>query len=246
MKPSTQADSDKSAWGKVVIATPTVTKPFPKYLDSLEASVPALDAAGIEHKTVFRIGSAYISHARAYMLRQALDADADTIVFIDHDLEWPPEALVKLIKTEGDVVSGLYRFKEDNESYMGSLHTHEDGRPIVRGDGCLKAYTIPAGFMKITRQAVRKFMWAYPELIYGDPEKPSIDLFNHGAHKGLWWGEDYSFSRRWTEKCGDIWVIPDLNLTHHSKDKAYTGNFHEFLLRQPGGSNDNKQLQRAS
>lgn len=221
---------------KVVIATPTVTKPFPKYLDSLEASVPALDAAGIEHKSVFRIGSAYISHARAYMLRQAMDTDADAVVFIDHDMEWAPEDLVKLIKTEGDVVSGTYRFKDDKEEYMVSLHVDDALKPITRTDGCIKAYTIPAGFLKITRTAVRKFMKAFPELVFGEAERPYVDLFNHGVHKGVWWGEDYSFARRWGESGGEIWVVPDLKLIHHSKDKAYPGNYHEFLLRQPGGS----------
>lgn len=221
---------------KVVIATPTVTEPFPKYLESLEKSVPALDAAGIEHKAVFRIGSAYISHARAYMLRQAMDTDADAVIFIDHDMEWEPEDLVKLIQTEGDVVSGTYRFKDEPEEYMASLHTDEDGKPIMREDGCVKAYTIPAGFMKITRDGVRKFMKAYPELVFGEVERPSVDLFNHGVHQNVWWGEDYAFARRWGEKCGEIWLIPNLNLTHHSKDKAYPGNFHEFLLKQPGGA----------
>jgi glycosyltransferase involved in cell wall biosynthesis len=218
---------------KIVFATPTLTRPFPAYLESLEKCVPALDAAGIEHKTVFRVGSAYISHARSYMLRQAMDTDADAVVFIDHDLEWSPEDMIKLIQTEGDVVCGTYRFKQDKEEYMASLITDDDGFPITREDGCMKAYTVPAGFLKITRNAVRKFMKAYPELVYGNAEKPSIDLFNHGAHKGLWWGEDYAFSRRWHEAGEETWLIPNLNLNHHSSDKAFNGNFHEFMKRQP-------------
>ena len=64
-----------------------------------------------------------------------------------------------------------------------------------------------------------------------------MDLFNHGAHKRVWWGEDFAFSRRWTEECGgDIWLVPDMNIDHHTADKAYRGNFHRFLLKQPGGS----------
>lgn len=195
----------------------------------------ALDKAGIEHKAVFRIGSAYISHARAFMLRQAMDTDADAVIFIDHDLEWNPEDLVKLINAKGDVVAGTYRFKQDKEEYMSSLFTDDAGKPIAREDGAIKAYTIPAGFMKITRDGVRRFMRAYPELIFGESEKPSVDLFNHGVHKGVWWGEDYAFSRRWNDCGGEIWVLPDLNLTHHG-EKAFPGNFHKFLLKQPGGS----------
>lgn len=224
---------------KIVIATPTITRPKDAYLSSLEASVDALDAAGIEHQTVFEIGCPYISHARATMLRKALDANADAVIFIDHDVEWRPQDIVKLVQTDGDVVAGTYRFKKDDVQYMATIDCHADGTPIVRSDGCIKADKVPAGFLRVTRQAVRKFMRAYPELVYGHPEKPAVDLFNHGAYQGVWYGEDYSFSRRWNDCCGDIWLIPDLNLNHHG-DKAYLGNYHEFLMRQPGGSKENE------
>jgi glycosyltransferase involved in cell wall biosynthesis len=220
---------------KVVLATPTYTKPHPAFLAAVEAAVPVLDSAGIDHHMTFRTGSPYISHARSAMLRKALDAEADDIIFLDHDMGFEPQDLLKLIQTEGEVISGLYRFKKDEEEYMGALVPDEQGLPIVREDGCIKAEWIPAGFLKITKEGVDRFMRAYPELCYGPRFSLSVDLFNHGAHDGLWWGEDYAFSRRWNA-IGDIWIIPDLNLTHHG-DKPYPGNFHQWLLRQPGGSN---------
>lgn len=198
--------------------------------------MPLLDASGIEHQTVFKVGCPYISHARAEMTRQALDAKADVVVYIDHDIAWRPEDLLRLIKTEDEVAAGTYRFKKDEEEYMATMFTHPDGRPVVRADGCIRADKVPAGFLKLTRQAIRRFMRAYPELLYGHPENYSVDLFNHGAYEGVWYGEDYAFSRRWREAEGEIWLIPDLCLDHHGKDKVYAGNFHKFLLRQPGGS----------
>ena len=50
----------------------------------------------------------------------------------------------------------------------------------------------------------------------------SVDLFNHGAHDGAWYGEDYAFSRNWLALGGDIWIVPDLNLTHHSPTEIAT------------------------
>lgn len=185
---------------------------------------------------VNEIGCPYISAARSAMLRKALDAKADVIVFIDHDVAWEPADLLRLIETEGDVVAGTYRFKKDEEEYMGSLFPGEDGAPIVREDGCLQAHSIPAGFLKITRACVNRLIEAYPELTYGEKCAPHIDLFNHGAYQGVWYGEDYAFARRWRECGGEVWIIPNLNIDHHTKEKAYKGNFHEFLLRQPGGS----------
>jgi hypothetical protein len=169
------------------------------------------------------------------MLRKALDAKADVIVFIDHDLSWRPADLLTLIETPGDVVGGTYRFKADEVSYMGTIHSTPAGTPVVRADGAIKARLLPAGFLKVTTAAVDRFMTAYPDLCYGEKYRMSVDLFNHGAHKGVWWGEDYAFCRRWEECGGDAWLVPDLQLDHHSADKSYPGNFHTYLRQQPGG-----------
>jgi len=222
---------------KVVFCIPIWQKPYPATIRSLEASLPLIEAAGHEHGMAQILNMPYISAARATMLRSALDAKADVVVFIDHDVSWDPQDMLTLIETEGDVVSGTYRCKIDDEQYMGTVETDENHRPIVRGsDGAIAAKTIPAGFLKITKEAVNKFMESYPELCYGPRYHLSVDLFNHGAHKGLWWGEDYSFARRWKECGGDIWLVPNLNLDHHTPDKVYKGNYHQFLLRCDGGS----------
>jgi hypothetical protein len=96
---------------KVVFCTPTVTRPYAPYLKALEDSVPLVKAAGWEDQVVFEIGNPYISAARAKMTRKALDAGADVIVYLDHDLSWEPKDLVTLLETEGDVVAGTYRMK---------------------------------------------------------------------------------------------------------------------------------------
>lgn len=228
---------------KVVFATPTVRRPYEPNLASLRASVPVLDKAGIDHAVVYEVGNPYISAARATMTRKALDAKADVIVYIDHDISWRPQDLVKLIQTDGDVVAGFYRFKHEDrtqEEYMGVLETSGEPhfKPIIRQDGALQAHLVPGGFLKVTTQAIHRFMMAFPDLCYGPKYNQSIDLFNHGAHQGLWWGEDYAFSRRYREAGGELWMVPDLSLDHHSEDHVYRGNFHQFMLRQPGGSLD--------
>lgn len=198
--------------------------------------MPAVEAAGFEHVASFEIGNPYISGARATLLRKAMDAKCDAVVFIDHDVSWRPQDMVKLLETEGDAVAGTYRFKKDTEEYMGVLQTDADGFPIVREDGAISALKVPAGFLKLTAKGVDQFMAAYPELVYGERYNPSVDLFNHGAIEGVWYGEDYAFSKRWVERCGSLWIVPDMDIGHHSPDRDFPGNFHEFLLRQPGGS----------
>lgn len=173
------------------------------------------------------------------MLRKALDAKADITIFIDYDLSFDADALLKLVRTEGDVVAGLYRFKEEPDHYMGILTGSADNRPVVRkSDGAIDMQRIPAGFMKISTVGVDCFMAGYPKLCYGPQHAPFVDLFNHGAvfDDRCWYGEDYAFSKRWVDLGGKIWAVPDLNLDHHSADAVFKGNFHQFMLRQPGGS----------
>ena len=222
---------------KVVFCTPSLAGPTAPYIKALEDSIPLIVGAGWEEGYAQEVGNPYISAARSIMLRKALDAKADVIVFLDYDLSWDPQDLLTLIETPGDVVAGTYRFKKDAEEYMGSLFSNERGTPLLRPDGCIKANTAPAGFLKVTKDAVHKFMDAYPHLMYGPRYSPSVDLFNHGAHNGAWWGEDYSFCRNWKDAGGEVWIVPNLNICHHSDTQEFKGNFHEFLTRQPGGSN---------
>ena len=216
---------------KVVFCTPSLSGPTAPYIKALEESIPLIVGAGWEEAYAQEVGNPYISAARASMTRKALDAKADVIVYLDYDLSWRPEDLLKLITTPGDVVAGTYRFKKDEEEYMGQPALMPDGQVAGRKDGCLKAVTIPAGFLKVTRQTINQFMAAYPDLVYGEPCNPSVDLFNHGAHKGIWYGEDYAFSRNWNDAGGEIWILPDIDLDHHSKDQVFKGNYHKFLSR---------------
>jgi hypothetical protein len=230
-------EEDKSKRKVVFAIPPYPLRPYQQTVDSLRDEVPLIEAAGWEHGVVAEIGNPYISAARAVMLRKALDAKATHIVFLDHDVSWKPGDLLKLIETEGDVVAGTYRFKKDEEVYMGAVNTGPGGSPLVReSDGALSATAIPAGFLRITRAAVNRFMEAYPELCYGEYCSPHVDLFNHGAHNRLWFGEDYAFARNWIDAGGQIWLVPDLDITHWLGETPYHGNFHKFLLKQPGGS----------
>ncbi len=230
---------------KVALLTPTMKKPHDAFIAALEASVPAMDAKGIEHSFTLERGSAYISWARANMLQKALQGDAEYFIYLDHDLSWRPEDLIRLIGTTDDVVMGTYRFKAEPEDYMGAWHCDKSNRPIIRlKDRAIQAHMFPAGFLKISRGAVRRFMLAHPELLFGMPEKPAIDLFNHGAHIGpkfdfRWWGEDYAFAYRWGELGQKAWLLPDLNIDHWDGETCYKGNIHQYLLRQPGGSMEN-------
>ena len=225
---------------KVVFATPTIKKPFQCYLDAMEKTVPFLEKHGWDCQSVYEIGSAYISHARSKALRKALDIHPEYVVFIDHDLSWEPEDMLALLEVPHhplEVIAGTYRFKDDTKDFMGQPYLGENGIPLCRNEGDslqVMMDCVPAGFLRISPHNINVFMVGYPELIYGERYHPMIDLFNHGARDGCWYGEDYAFCRRWKEADGRIWCLPKLNLIHHAKDAdgneiPYGGTYDEYL-----------------
>ncbi len=229
---------------KVVICVPTRVKPSRPFIESLEKSIPLIVGAGYDEALTQEVGNPYISGARASMLKRGLRSQGDIFLFLDDDLSWDPKDLLKLVQTEGEVVGGTYRARDDTEeNYMGRVLQDENGKiTSMRDDGCIECSCLPAGFLKVTKEGVDKFMKGYPELCYGPGYDQAVDLFNHGAWKGLWWGEDYAFCRRWRDIGGKVWLIPDMNIDHHEwatperpEGRVYKGNFHQFMMRQPGG-----------
>lgn len=230
----------------VVFCTPAINRPYDIYLDALAASVPVIEAAGWKHAVIFERDNPYISQARNGMLRKALDANPTCVVFLDYDMGWRPTDLLKLIEADADVVAGLYRCRHPGIRFMGTVISESrngmEETPVVRADGLVEAELVPAGFLKVTPEAVHKFMRGYPELCFGPKFHPAVDLFNHGAHEGLWWGEDFAFSRRWRALGEKLWVIPDVTIDH----RGFVGNFHEYMLRRPGGFLDPARMQKES
>jgi hypothetical protein len=225
---------------KISLCIPTRKEPIPQLVAAVDASLPLLREAGHVVGVTTEIGSAYISFAAANMLAQAMIWGADVVVFIEDDHTWAPEALLKLIETPGDVVSGNYRYKDDSGDFM-AIPLVKDGKIYARRDGCLMGDKVPAGFLKITPECVRRFRAAYPELICDNTEKGTqfIDLFNHGAFKGVWYGQDFAFSRRWRAIGGEIWIVPDLDISHwiRNDDGSYTeypGNYQKHVLEKQG------------
>lgn len=218
---------------KLVACIPTVARPHAATLAALEACYPAVVAAGWSFDLVCEIGNAYISGARSVLTRKAMEAGADVVVYIDHDVSWQPNDLLALIEADGDVVAGTYRYKREPADYMGFPLDDGQGRAHIRHDGAIEMFSIPAGFMRITRAGIEKFATGYPHLVYGQKlGQRHVDLFNHGAHDDVWYGEDYAFSRNWRALGEKIWLLPKLRIDHHTGDQVWRGCYHDYLISQ--------------
>lgn len=221
---------------KVIFCVPEFPKTYPQTESSFKAEIPHLKEHGWLSEVLYQRGLPYISASRALLLHRALKKDATVIVFIDQDISWKAGDAVRLIETEGGMVAGTYRYKHDEEHYMGGLNEVEEGVAAVREDGCIEALVAPAGFLKVTREAVNKMMVKHPELCCGEASSPHFDMFSHGIMEGEWRGEDTAACMRWWRMGEKVYVVPDLDITHHSKDRDYPGNLAKYLERTAGYS----------
>ena len=170
----------------------------------------------------------YIDHSRNFCVKLFMETDAEAMVFIDSDLKFEKDAILKLIKHDKDIVSGAYRYKKDFIEYPVILDFSRDNNCKEEETGLVYVESAPTGLMKISRKAFEKMRDHYDL-------KPDTNGIIHYFDTGMrfpgneWWGEDSYFCKRWRDMGETMYVEPRINFTHIGT-KEYTGNFHEYLM----------------
>ena len=213
-----------------------------QFIDSLNSAGRLLKEHGYTPNKGAEFCDPYIQKARNCLVKQFLDSDNDIFFFVADDLEFKPEYVLKLIETPGDIVAGAYRTKKEPQQYPVRINQDINGRPITRKDGCISAKWVQTGFLRIRRKVFERIILEYPGLAYygikdGKKINVSHDFFPQGVKGHTWIGEDYAFCDLWGGIGGEIWIVPDLDLTHYDGDIPYFGNYHEYLKKLPGGIN---------
>lgn len=156
---------------------------------------------------------------RNRILEMFWQSEADYLLCIDSDLGWDPRVVMRLINSGKDFCGGVYPGRKGNGFTFRPI-TEEDGRIVMCPETkLLKMEYIPAGFMLLTRDAIRKMRDKFPELYYSPKDSRSQTestycLFNTEVWEGEFWGEDYVFCRRAREAGLEIWVDPLIEFNH--------------------------------
>lgn len=210
----------------VIFATPTlnhqVSLDFHRsYIDTSAL----LSAQGIQHGCIQVPGVQFIARARNELVSRFLEIDGATdLFFIDDDIGWPPEAALRLLSYQQEVVAGLPPEKSDGNKFPGRIdftdeQFHLDG-PLFR------ALLLPLGFVRIKRSVLAHMAaksQPYPNHQPDGSTLTDFDIFHMGMGvDGEWWGEDYAFCNRWRELGGTLWLDPDITFKHAGR-KTWTG-----------------------
>lgn len=237
---------------RVIFAIPALTGTLhSECVLSLMQAQRILDLKGIPHELFILANCPLISTARNTLAAMFLqDPDATDLFFIDSDIGFDAAAILKLLERPEDVVGGIYPLKREEGGFPVVIKT-EDGVPIGQG-GLIEADFLPGGFLRIKRSVFERMVQAYPELKYEDSVvwvnsgtlQAAHDFFSMGVYGRRFRGEDFAFCQRWRDIGGRCWVYPDIDFEHVGQ-KAYKANYHEHLLRLPGGAKSELRLEKA-
>lgn len=189
-----------------------------------------LSYAGIRSIIRHQIGGS-IQTQRSKLVTDMLATKATHMMFIDDDLDFLAEDIVRLVQHDRDVVAGVYAKREiewpqviaaskagkDPRMYSSVLAMdplHNAGHLVIDGE-LLEAVSVSAGFLLIKREVLERMIANYPELIFCDGAgKEHSMLFDTSINDGIYATEDVTFSRRWRQMGGRIWVDMKARIGH--------------------------------
>ena len=177
--------------------------------------------------------------------------DADVFMFIDADVEFAPDAVIRLVKSEHDVSVAVYPKKvvmwdqvknavengdERNMAMLSSsLVANIGAAKRTIENGFVELLDGPTGFMAIKRRAFEKLEKKFPELnCKNDHQNRDFDdycavfdcMIDPDSRRYL--SEDYAFCRRWQQCDGKIFA--DINTTlGHVGNLPFTGCLNDRL-----------------
>jgi hypothetical protein len=102
-----------------------------------------------------------ITMARNDLAQRAVEMNADFALFIDSDLTFPPDALVRLLAHGKDVVAGTYNKRVPPYETLGKLKGEVPPVEELLKGGLREADYLPGGFMLIRTEVFKKLAWPW-------------------------------------------------------------------------------------
>ena len=233
---------------KVYVATPCYDMMRVETCVSLLDTFSALGGSGIECK--FKsVKTSLVTHGRNLLTCGFLDSGFDYMLFIDADIEFQPEAVMRMLVPKEFIICTPYRVKEEKERYPVKFKDENNIR--IREWDLAEIEEGPAGMILIHRTVFERLMDKHPELKINF-DKPTRKKMNEeiGAMEdaidrymynfwdttfsletGEWKGEDLSFCSLARGAGFNIYANLDSWTTHHGS-RGYKGRFGDFLKKK--------------
>ena len=251
---------------KLVVGTPCFGGQISTlYFSSMFNLQRALRAyPNVELAVQLRNGDALITRARANLVSLFLDDPKAThLLFLDADIGFEPDQVVRLISYGADFVVGTYPIKRINwdkarqvieakrpntqSAVLDYVLEVEDPERINVVNGFTRVRYAGTGFMMIWRHALEKMCRHYTSLQFrrehsiADPLANSPNRFALfeciiDSNTGFYLSEDFSFCKRWTDIGGEIWADLESRLSHVGPTTYHGDVATQFFAEQPSAA----------
>jgi hypothetical protein len=196
--------------------------------------------SGLNLKILFKDGDALITRARASLISQFLDDPAATqLLFVDADIGFEPDQVLRLIQSGADMSAAVYPIKridwdkvkttiesaQPNPAAAALRYVFEVDNPgaVIARAGFVKVRYAGTGFLMIRREALQRICSHYPQLRF--KRDHSLDAATASDNRfalfecmigedGTYLSEDFAFCKRWTDVGGEIWADLNSKLSH--------------------------------
>jgi len=187
------------------------------YTASLVRTMTLLQQRGWRSPQIdFEIGNSLIADARNKLVARFLASDCSDLVFVDADLSWSADDLLRLASYDAPVVAGVYQRKSRAKIDFAVKFGPEIGMDAQR---LIAVDRVGTGFMRLRRDCLDKMVAAHPALRLKHPGVSDDDrfyaLFDTTLVEGEFIGEDFTFCDRWRAIGGRVLIDPAINLSHH-------------------------------
>ena len=181
--------------------------------------------------------SPLIHQARNYLTSVFLTTPYTHLLFIDSDVEFQPEAGLRMLVADKDIITTPYRAKNLNLNEHTYTVKFPDPKvvPILPG-GLVEIEAGPTGLMLIHRRVFEKIIKNRPDLKIKNKVKPGADksyefyynFFDFAFEDGYTWGEDVSFCKLARKEGFKLYANTE-SMTAHRGEYAWVGKFKDSL-----------------
>lgn len=168
----------------------------------------------------------YIDQARCLLAERALKRDIDVVFFVDHDMIFDIgdiELMAGEALSHNAVVSGLYLTRRAMGTAVVQLDPIPEKIQCFKAGGLYPCAGLPGGFTAIPRRVLEE-MPIKKALLPDGKTLVRLWFFNdvywpEGSERGVWLGEDSSFSRRLKQAGYKMFVDTRPRLFHKGSHK---------------------------
>jgi hypothetical protein len=196
---------------------------------SLAKFAQAAPKHGIDIQIGSICGCSVVSRARNLLAKEMLESQCDYLLFIDADINFEPEHIIRLMAWGSDpkkgIVAGVPRTRSTTKTYIATLD-EEDGQLTMDSMGLVRAKRVATAFMLVRREVFTQMTEAHPEWVYMDQRVDGMVpcLFDFMLTDEGYIGEDYLFCDRARELGFEVWIDPTIKLGHMGVQE-YEGHF---------------------